>query len=135
MLWIGTESGFLVDFFTGDEGTKMELGKLLAIVIFAQPLNSFVFAADGVLQGAEEFLYQAKSMALSVVTAMGVFAVLEYTYFGQEAILPGGGDTLVHVWYGLIALQSMRGLTSFVKLVDERGPIDIFGKQIMADDR
>jgi DNA-directed RNA polymerase subunit E'/Rpb7 len=69
-------------------------------------------------------------MALSVVTAVSVFAILEYTAIGRGSILAGGGDTLVHVWYGLIALQSMRGLTSFVKLVDERGPIDIFGKQL-----
>ncbi|KAL7519289.1 hypothetical protein ACHAWX_004075 [Stephanocyclus meneghinianus] len=131
ILWIGTQSGFLIDFFTQDEGTRIELSKLLTIVIFAQPLNSFVFAADGVLQGAEEFTYQAKAMALSVVTAVSVFAVLEYTALGRESILSGGGDTLVHVWYGLIALQSMRGLTSFVKLVDERGPIDLFGKELL----
>ncbi|KAL3803694.1 hypothetical protein HJC23_003748 [Cyclotella cryptica] len=131
ILWIGTESGFLIDFFTGDEATRIELSKLLAIVIFAQPLNSFVFAADGVLQGAEEFPYQAKAMALSAVTAMSVFAILEYTALGRGSILAGGGDTLIHVWYGLIALQSMRGLTSFVKLVDEKGPIDIFGKQLL----
>ena len=130
VLWIGSESRFLIDFFTGDEGTKTELSKLLAIVIFAQPLNSFVFAADGVLQGAEEFPYQAKSMALSVLTGMGVFATLEYTAIGQGSILFSNGDTLVHVWYGLIALQAMRGLTSFIKLVDGDGPIDLFDKQV-----
>lgn len=128
ILWVGSESRFLVDFFTGDEGTRIELSKLLAIVIFAQPLNSFVFAADGVLQGAEEFPYQAKSMALSVLTGVGIFAMLEYTALGEGSVLAGNGDTLVHVWYGLIGLQSMRGLTSFVKLVDEKGPIDIFSK-------
>lgn len=128
ILWVGSESRFLVDFFTGDEGTRIELSKLLAIVIFAQPLNSFVFAADGVLQGAEEFPYQAKSMALSVLTSVGIFAMLEYTALGEGSVLAGNGDTLVHVWYGLIGLQSMRGLTSFVKLVDEKGPIDIFSK-------
>lgn len=129
ILWLGTESGFLIEFFTGDQSTRIELGKLLAIVIFAQPLNSFVFAADGVLQGAEEFVYQAKSMALSVLFGISIFAILEYTVVGQT-FLSGNGDTLVHVWYGLIALQSMRGLTSFVKLVDERGPIDLFDKQV-----
>jgi putative MATE family efflux protein len=128
ILWVGSESRFLIDFFTGDEGTRLELSKLLAIVIFAQPLNSFVFAADGVLQGAEEFPYQAKSMALSVLTGISTFAILEYTTLGQGSMISGNGDTLVHVWYGLIALQSMRGLTSFVKLADERGPIDIFDK-------
>lgn len=70
LMWIGTQSGFLIDFFTQDADTRMELSKLLAVVIFAQPLNSFVFVANGVLQGAEEFTYQAKSMALSIIAAM-----------------------------------------------------------------
>mmetsp|Transcript_22641 Transcript_22641/g.46622 ORF Transcript_22641/g.46622 Transcript_22641/m.46622 type:complete len:313 (-) Transcript_22641:76-1014(-) len=130
ILWLGTSSGFLTDFFTSDEGTRRELGKLLAIVILAQPLNAFVFAADGVLQGAEEFAYQAKSMALSVVTAFAVFFILQYTTIGRDVILGGDVDTLVNVWYGLIALQSMRGLTSLVKLVEEKGPIDLLGKHV-----
>lgn len=129
-LWIGTASGFLIDFFTSDGGTRIELEKLLTIVILAQPLNSFVFAADGVLQGAEEFSYQAKSMALSVISAFAVFTVLEYTTFGQEIILGGENDTLVNVWYGLIALQAMRGITSLFKLVEAPGPINLLGKQV-----
>ncbi|KAK1736974.1 multidrug and toxic compound extrusion (MATE) family protein, partial [Skeletonema marinoi] len=123
ILWVGTESNFLTDFFTADEGTRLELTKLLTIVTLAQPLNSFVFAADGVLQGAEEFPYQAKSMALSVLTAFAVFAALEYT----PLLGASDGDTLVHVWLGLIALQSMRALTSFVKLIEKQGPIDLLG--------
>lgn len=122
-LWVGTESSFLIDFFTADEGTRIELTKLLTIVILAQPLNSFVFAADGVLQGAEEFLYQAKSMALSVLTAFVVFATIEYT----PLLGANDGDTLVHVWLGLIALQSMRALTSLAKLIEKQGPIDLLG--------
>ncbi|KAL7535078.1 hypothetical protein ACHAWF_005050 [Thalassiosira exigua] len=127
VLWIGTASGFLTDFFTSDDGTRVELEKLLTIVILAQPLNSFVFAADGVLQGAEEFGYQAKSMALSVATAFAAFGMLEYTAVGST--LMTDGDTLVHVWCGLIALQAMRGLTSLVKLVEAPGPIDLLGKK------
>ena len=131
ILWIGTASGFLIDFFTSDEGTRMELGKLLTIVILAQPLNSFVFAADGVLQGAEEFSYQAKAMALSVATAFTTFAILEYTTFGQDIILGGTSDTLINVWYGLIVLQTIRGLTSLVKIVAPEGPINLLGKEII----
>ena len=131
ILWIGTASGFLIDFFTSDEGTRMELGKLLTIVILAQPLNSFVFAADGVLQGAEEFSYQAKAMALSVATAFSTFAMLEYTTFGQDIILGGTSDTLINVWYGLIMLQTTRGLTSLVKIVAPEGPINLLGKEII----
>ena len=106
------------------------MGKLLTIVILAQPLNSFVFAADGVLQGAEEFTYQAKAMALSVASAFGLFAFLQYTTFAQDVILGGESDALLNVWYGLIMLQFMRGLTSLVKIVDRDGPIALFGKAI-----
>lgn len=129
-LWIGTSSGILIDFFTSDELTQIELGKLLTIVILAQPLNSFVFAADGVLQGAGEFAYQAKSMALSVVCAFAMFTLLEYTSFGHDVVLGGSsGDTLVNVWYGLITLQFMRGTTSLAKLVEETGPINLLGEK------
>lgn len=132
VLWAGVSSGFLIEFFTSDAATREELGKLLTIVILAQPLNSFVFAADGVIQGAEEFAYQAKTMALSVFVACGFFVTLQYVPVGQEvaSLLGGGsgGDTLVNVWYSLIALQFMRALTSTVKLVDKQGPIDLLGE-------
>jgi MATE family multidrug resistance protein len=124
-IWVGTDSNFLIDFFTSDEGTRIELAKLLTIVILAQPLNSFVFAADGVLQGAEEFTYQAKSMAVSVVTAFSVFGMLEHAPFLGE-----NKDTLVNVWLGLIALQSMRAFTSLVKLIEQQGPINLLGKKV-----
>jgi Na+-driven multidrug efflux pump len=129
-LWVGTASGFLIDFFTSDDVTRIELGKLLTIVILAQPLNSFVFAADGVLQGAGEFTYQAKSMALSVISAFAMFAVLEYTSYGREILTGNDSDTLVHVWYALIILQAVRGITSLVKVVEPMGPIDLFGKKV-----
>ena len=86
----------------------------------AQPLNALVFAADGVLQGANEFPFQAKAMLLSGATAAATFLVLDV-----------GSDhsaTLMHVWLGLISLQTMRGVTSVVKLVDKDGPIDLLAK-------
>ena len=129
-LWVGTASGFLVDFFTSDKGTRAELGKLLTLVTLAQPLNAFVFAADGVLQGAEEFAYQARAMAVSVLSASAMFAALEYTTFGREIVLGGDVDTLVNVWYGLITLQTIRAITSLVKLVETPGPIDLLGRTV-----
>ena len=83
-------------------------------------MNSFIFAADGVLQGASEFRYQAGSMALSVAIAILTFVGLEY---GND----GASNTLIHVWEGLITLQVIRGMTSLYKLVDKNGPIDILG--------
>jgi len=110
--------GFLITFFTQDRLTQEALIPILGIVSAAQPLNSFVFAADGVLQGASEFRYQAVSMALSVAIAIVTFIGLEY---GNH------GATLIHVWYGLVILQIMRGITSLYKILDKKGPIDLFG--------
>jgi putative MATE family efflux protein len=116
-LQLGESSKFLLNFFTSDVATQATLSKILALIILAQPLNSLVFAADGVIQGASEFTYQAKAMAISGVTAWCSFYVLQTIYGGEEALL--------HVWYALIVLQFMRGITSFVKIVDKDGPIDL----------
>ena len=113
-VWIGDSA----DFFTSDKATQAILSKILAIIILAQPLNSIVFAADGVLQGASKFSYQAKAMALSGATAWISFIML------QEA--SGAAESLLHVWIGLVVLQFMRGITSFVvKIVEKDGPIDL----------
>lgn len=117
-LLIGTKSGFLPNLFTADPEIQAALGPLLAVIILAQPLNSFVFAADGVLQGAAEFPYQAKTMALSVWIAVSSFIAFEYLEYGEK-------DTLVHVWYALMVLQVMRGFTSLLKIVESDGPIDL----------
>lgn len=118
LLQIGFSTHFLLDFFTSDRGTQAALAEILSLIIIAQPLNSLVFAADGVLQGASEFTYQAKSMVISGATAAAVFVALQ----GASS-----SDTLIHVWTALISLQVMRGLTSAVKIIDNDGPIKLLG--------
>jgi Na+-driven multidrug efflux pump len=120
-LGLGYYTGFLLKLFTNDIATQEALKPLLILLIVAQPLNSFVFAADGVLQGASVFAYQAKSMVLSVLIAFASFFCLEY--FGKG---PESESTLVSVWYSLLVLQLMRGITSLWKLVERNGPIDLF---------
>ncbi|CAJ1909904.1 unnamed protein product [Cylindrotheca closterium] len=116
-LQIGYSTDFLLGLFTSDAGTQVALSEILALIILAQPLNSLVFAADGVLQGAEEFEFQAKSMALSgAVTAIFFYSAQTF----------GATDTLVNVWKALIVLQLMRGITSAVKILDKNGPIKLF---------
>ena len=120
LLFVGDRTEFLEGLFTRDEPTRDALRPLLGLLVVAQPLNAAVFAADGVLQGAGEFGYQAKAMVLSVgVAVLG--------FIGLERYGVGTGDTLVHVWEGLLVLQLARGVTSLVKLVDKKGPIDLFG--------
>uniref|UniRef100_A0A7S3Q054 Protein DETOXIFICATION n=1 Tax=Chaetoceros debilis TaxID=122233 RepID=A0A7S3Q054_9STRA len=118
-LAIGDYSGFLVNLFTSDKATQEALIPLLTILIAAQPLNALVFSADGILQGASQFGFQAKSMILSSSVAIMSFVGLEYFTVDNTS-------TLQHIWYGLIILQLMRGLTSLWKLSDKEGPIDLF---------
>lgn len=121
VLGLGYHTGFLLKLFTADTPTQEALKPLLVLLIIAQPLNSFVFAADGVLQGASVFAYQAKTMVLSVLVAFGCFFCLEKFDEGAES-----DSTLVYVWYSLLVLQLMRGITSLWKLAEPNGPIDLF---------
>merc|ERR1711935_1308600 len=113
VLGLGYHTGFLLKLFTADTPTQEALKPLLVLLIVAQPLNSFVFAADGVLQGASVFAYQAKSMVLSVLVAFASFFCLGYFSMGPDS----GSSILLCVWYSLLVLQLMRGITSLLKLV------------------
>jgi Na+-driven multidrug efflux pump len=113
-LLVGFSTKFLLDFFTNDGAIQAALLEISTLVITAQPLNSLVFAADGILQGASEFEFQAKSMALSAAVASLCFIALETT---------NATDQLFNVWSALICLQAMRGLTSATKIIDDKGPI------------
>jgi putative MATE family efflux protein len=117
LLFVGFSSGFLLDIFTNDAGTRTALINISALIVVAQPLNSLVFAADGVLQGASEFKYQAKSMALSGIIASVGFWVLQWTEQSESL--------LSNVWLSLIMLQIMRGVTSAVRILDDDGPIKL----------
>lgn len=121
-LEIGDLTNFLLDFFTKDAATQNALKPLLSIIILAQPLNSFVFAADGILQGASQFSYQAKAMVISVVVGISSFVTMDYILYDEY-----GMNTLIHVWYALVVLQMMRGLTSMVKLIEKDGPFNLIG--------
>lgn len=123
-LAVGDSTGFLLKLFTTDIPTQEALKPLLVLLIVAQPLNSFVFAADGVLQGASVFAYQAKSMVISVLVAFVTFFCLGY--FGKQDQGSESESTLIYVWYSLLVLQLMRGLTSLWKLAESSGPIDLF---------
>mmetsp|Transcript_14576 Transcript_14576/g.20794 ORF Transcript_14576/g.20794 Transcript_14576/m.20794 type:complete len:710 (-) Transcript_14576:77-2206(-) len=121
----------LPELFTHDTDTMLALAPLLTVIIWAQPLNSLVFVADGVLQGASEFAFQAKSMVLSVIVAASSFVLLERTASAAstststDTLFHVSDSMLLHVWLSLIVLQLMRALTSAWKLMDREGPIDL----------
>lgn len=122
MLFIGFYStNFLVNFFTSDTGTQNALLEIAGLIIFSQPLNSLVFAADGILQGASLFPYQAKSMVISGFVTAIFFWTLQST---------GQSDSLFNIWSALICLQLMRGITSAVKILDNNGPIKLLGSPV-----
>ncbi len=123
-LVLGNLGGFLVSFFTNDSATQDALKRILFIVTLSQPLNAYVFAADGVIQGASEFTYEAKSMLLSASIALLSFLSFEF-FFGFE-------DRLSHIWYGLVILQLMRGLTATWKIIDPDGPIDLLSHRTLS---
>ena len=123
LLQAGEWTGWLFAVFTQNTETRTALSEILPLIVLAQPLNALVFAADGVLQGASQFPFQAKAMALSGGTAVATFFALQAQ--GQVDI-----DTLVIVWTSLLALQTMRGLTSLWKLVDPDGPINLLAKKV-----
>jgi putative MATE family efflux protein len=118
ILQIGTATSILLDIFTQNEATRTALSSILPLIILAQPLNALVFAADGIIQGASEFPFQAKAMVISGMTAAVTFVLL-------EAMNSSDADALVHVWSALLALQLMRGLTSLWKILDQNGPINL----------
>ena len=120
----GTMSGALLDAFTNDPSIQAALQPILYLIILAQPINSLVFAADGVLQGASEFTYQAKTMWISVGIATLSFFTFQYNNISQMQIL-FGSNTLEHVWESMIVLQLCRGITSYIKIRDKRGPIKL----------
>lgn len=129
ILGVGNYTGFLLSLFTEDKLTQDALKPLLLLLIVAQPLNSFVFAADGVLQGASAFSYQAKSMILSVLVAFASFFCFQhFASNGSES-----GSTLIFVWYSLVILQLMRGVTSLWKLLEANGPIDALHRRQEAE--
>jgi Na+-driven multidrug efflux pump len=78
LLQIGEWTNWIFELFTSDPLTRTALGEIIPLIVLAQPVNALVFAADGVLQGASQFPFQAKAMAVSGLMAVGTFVALEY---------------------------------------------------------
>ena len=124
---------FLLSFFTPDPDIQETLIPVLGWIIISQPLNSLVFTADGILQGASEFSYQAKSVVLSAGVAMLAFFGLEIFFSSNGTFVMNESEQsmnitpLIHIWEALVVLIGMRGLTSGIKIVEKDGPINILG--------
>lgn len=66
----------LAGLFTGDEAVASVVGLLLIHLAIQQPFNGVVFALDGILIGAGDFNYLAKSMALAAAVFAGCVAIV-----------------------------------------------------------
>jgi putative MATE family efflux protein len=80
------------------------LDAILPFVIWMQPLNGLVFVLDGIFMGAERFRFLALQTAIAAAAATAVLLL----------VLPMGWG-LAGVWWGLVALMAVRGVTLGVR--------------------
>jgi putative MATE family efflux protein len=97
--------------FTDDPATLAMVATALPFVIWMQPLNALVFVWDGIFMGTEDFAYLARQMILSAIVAGAVLL----------SVLPMGWG-LAGVWWGIVALMGVRGVTLAVRYWGPRGP-------------
>ena len=107
-VWFGAALGmvlliaapWLPGLFTDDAGVLKSLRGVYPFLIFMQPLNALVFVWDGIIIGAAEFAYLARSMVVSAM--VGLTALL--------LVLPMGWG-LAGVWWAIVALMIARAAT------------------------
>jgi len=86
--------------FTTEPDVVLMILLVYPFVVFMQPLNALVFVWDGVFLGAEDFRFLAVQMVMSGAAAAIVLLL----------VLPMGWG-LVGVWWGMVTLMLVRGLT------------------------
>ncbi|CAN0194362.1 unnamed protein product, partial [Pylaiella littoralis] len=84
--------GLLPLIFTSNLEVLAAVAPVILVVGLLQPLNSFVFVGDGILQGTQDFVYEALTMAFSASLLPG--------YIWLHGYLGGGETTLLDVWVG-----------------------------------
>jgi putative MATE family efflux protein len=97
--------------FTDDPATLFAVGVALPFVIWMQPLNALVFVWDGIFMGAEDFRFLALQMLLASAVALSVLLLVVPMGWG----LPG-------VWWAIVALMGVRGVTLAARYWGSRGP-------------
>jgi MATE family multidrug resistance protein len=94
----------LTRLFTNDPAVLAALAGIYPFVVAMQPLNAIVFVWDGVFMGAERFRFLAVQMAVSALCAAAILLL----------VLPMGWG-LTGVWWGIVALMLVRGVTLAVR--------------------
>jgi MATE family multidrug resistance protein len=86
--------------FTDDGVSLVQVGSIMAFVVWMQPLNALVFVGDGIFMGLESFRFLAVQMVISGLAASSVLLL----------VIPMGWG-LTGVWWGLVALMFARAGT------------------------
>eukprot|EP00903_Cladosiphon_okamuranus_P014710 g13631.t1 len=104
--------------FTSDKQVLATVAPVIGVVGLLQPVNAYVFIGDGILQGSQDFVYEALTMAVSASLLPG--------YIFLHGFLTGDKATLLDVWVALVIMQSCRSLTfTFRHFRDRRGPLTV----------
>jgi putative MATE family efflux protein len=93
----------LVATFTRDPSVADAVMPLVPILAVSQPINGFVFVADGVLQGYRAFRYEAVAM-LAAIIFTGAFVTVQ----NDAASFSSSNFQLEDVWLSLLILQLSR---------------------------
>ncbi len=102
----------LVGLFTSDQSVVQTLDAVYVFIVVMQPLNAVVFVLDGVFMGAEQFGFLARAMLVAALVAASVLLL----------VVPLGWG-LMGVWWGMIVLMLVRGVTLIYRYQAGRGAL------------
>jgi len=95
--------------FTDDPAVLVAVAGIYPFVVAMQPLNAIVFVWDGVFMGAERFRFLAIQMTVSALCAAAILLLVLPLNWG-----------LTGVWWGIVALMLVRGVTLGVRYRSSR---------------
>lgn len=95
--------------FTDDPAVLAAVAGIYPFVVAMQPLNAIVFVWDGVFMGAERFRFLAIQMTVSALCAAAILLLVLPLNWG-----------LTGVWWGIVALMLVRGVTLGVRYGSSR---------------
>jgi putative MATE family efflux protein len=103
-------AGVLPQVFTTDPEVLAGVGSVWLLIAALQPVGGVVFVLDGILMGAGDFRFLFRSTALAALAGLAPVAV--------AAVVFDLG--LVGIWWGMVALMSVRLVTTVWRLRDGR---------------
>ncbi|EWM28960.1 hypothetical protein Naga_100308g6 [Nannochloropsis gaditana] len=106
---LGGASAHSWSVFKLDTAAALKLRPILWIVSLLVPVTAIVQVGGGILQGAQDFDYQARLMGLCVLLSG---SLLHLTTHGRDAtaFVGSGAGQLFSVWMALLVFQSLRAL-------------------------